>query len=448
MSIIATTNSTCTIKKIECRGAEAIVHLKITAFARTLPEKGIMIYLKEPASKVLTPAFRVSSEEDVYQNRIFWINTSNLTGHTNQNIGMETTIPVHIDLSRGTYKDGHLYREIMIAITDYQNEKSILWLSQTLHLCSGPLDFNIKGNIMPRFTRIVPTGTSKYSLSIDYKFSEDSWLFNLQHEDLLLEMNVHAKQDSEFNTQEVVLAETFGTWENVSSELEEEAHVTIVAQLKLNQAVIWEDSVVCVPGEISTLYIKKDNNIHIVTHKAVQYSTLTRDTHIYHSIHGSYTLELLITPWLSSDGTPRMGSLNQPLYTISPYVINSYGKYIPIKDIFTLSIAFSKISWNNGEELDIPYNLIEDVTEDFPTIIYNNYSTEIAERILSQMTLLNTFLEIAIDGITATKHPMLIVEATPANYIVGDDAASGLRVGSESSGYSLIIQKGNTSYGK
>jgi hypothetical protein len=449
MSIISTTNSTCTIQKIEYKTTEAIIYLKITAFARTCPEKGIMIYFKEPNTEVLNPAFKVSSEEDTYQNKIFWINNSNLTGHTYKNVGMESTIPIHIDLSNGTYKDNHLYKEVIILLVDYSDEKTILWSSQVLQLCSSPLNINIKGDITPIFTKTKDeNGGTKYRLSIRYSFSEDSWAFNLQHPDIYLEMRVKARQNNSLIEQLTILTSNSGIWEEAIDSLETTAHITITTKLKINQSTLWEKFLTCVPEEVYQIYVKKADRLYAVSNKSIQHNNITRDTHLYHNIKKPYELTLIVVPWLNSNGTSKKGSKGQPLYTIEACLQNCRGVYIPIKELFSLPISISKVYLGNGDTITIPNNILKDISEDFPNILYSNYTIEYTERILSQMSLANTSIKLEINGITATKQAMLLVEKAQKSYSVGDKTSSGLFIGSSSDNYALIIQKGDLSDAK
>lgn len=423
MSIIATTNSTCSIKKIEYRGAQAMVHLKITAFAKTIPSKGVIIGFKDSGNETFQPSFKVSSEDDVYQSKIFWINYSNLSEHTNQNIGMDCIIPVPIDLSKGTYKDKHLYREVTVLLVDYQDESKILWSSPILHLCSGPIHFNIVGDIIPQFTKLQSASAdSLYKLDIRYTFTEDSWLFNLQHPDLTLEMSVHANQNTPFDVLESVLATSSGTWENVTSELEPSAHVTITAKLKLNNIILWKDQIVCVPNEVATLYIKQDNTVYLVEHKAVMKNNLPRDAHVYHGLEEPHELFLVIIPRRDINNNFIKDTNGRILYTLEPCIKTISGKYTSVTELLkNIQLDILSVALTTGEALYIPQNLLGDIKEDFPTVLYNNYSVEDAQDILTKFVTSEGYsFKILLHGITAVKQPILICspEIFPGNLVV------------------------------
>lgn len=425
MSVIKTTNSTCTVHKIEYRGTQAIVYLKITAFARTVPEKGVLVFFRDTGSTEYNPAFKVSSEDDVPQSKIFWINTSNLTGHTHQTVGMDAIIPVPIDMSKGVYRNKHLYREINVLLVDYQDEQNILWISEVLHLCSEPIHINVKGSLYPRF-RLNNTGL--YSMSLDYEFSENSWLFNLDNSEVTLDMRVMVHQSTPFEIKEVILPnKSSGSWLNISDTIERDAHVIIKAELRINNNVIWTDSIQKVPGEISSLHIKTGNNIHTVTHKAVQTNSLTRDAHIYHTHSEQLELNLLIAPWRDYAGNHITGTGDIPLYTIEAYIKKSNGSFSPLKNYFTFPIKISKVYFNENSPLNIPSNLTGNISDDFATIIYNNYDPAIAEMILSNMLYLGQQLHIVFSTIKNIKIPKLIITSS-SDILIGDGDGYGLTI--------------------
>jgi hypothetical protein len=393
------------------------VYLKITSFAKTSPERGVIIGFIDTDSGIFNPSFKVSSDDDTYGNKIFWINYSNSVEHTSQNIGMEGIIPVPVDLTQGIYKSGHLYREGRIVLADFQDESDVLWSSSVLHLCSEPLEFNIKGSIIPKFSKPFPyTGDTK-DLSIEYEFSENSWLFNLQHPNLLLEMSVSVIQSTPFNTEEVILAETKGKWENIASQIEPYAHVMITATLKLDESVLWKQQLACVPDELSSLYVQKNNAVHPVIFKALQHHNLARDAHIFTPFTETSELFLLITK----------DAQNPELNTLTPYIKDKNNKFLNLESLYAIPLAFKKILWSDGTPLAIPSRVSTHIPTAFVDITNYNFSEEDAKNLLKTMIIDDyTYLQIKLEGIEAIKKPVLVVldedKAPLAGAIVIQDA--------------------------
>ncbi len=433
---IKETNSICKISKVDYKGAKAIVHLNIQAISETVPAKAVLIGFKDIGDEVFQSAFPVSSEEDIFESVVFWINHSDIKTHTNKDIGIDNTIQIPVDLSSGVYKNNHLYRNVIITIVDYADVKKILWSSEELHLCSRPLEFNIVGSIKPEFTKCHDTNT--YDLSIKYSFKETSWLFDIQKEELTLAISVTAKQSTEFSEESITVFETEGSWEHITTMLEQHAHVTITAELKFHNIILWSDKLICVPGELSTLYVKKDQAIHIVNHKSALDNNLSRDIHVYHGFEEPQELALLIRPWKNNSGFHRKTERGYPLYTIEPFIKHINGSYIPLNKFYPIPLTISKVSWNNGTlDLDTCYNLTQNLSEDFPAIIYYNYSSEDAEKILSRAVLYDNFklditipgIEVTIQGIEAVKYPILVIDECPEGYELGAHVDIGLFTG-------------------
>jgi hypothetical protein len=187
------------------------------------------------------------------------------------------------------------------------------------------------------------------------------------------------------------------------------------------------------------MFTRNVGGIYQVTTKSVLHEGLLRDAHAYSKIPSHGELSLLIRPWRDATGQQKKGRLNQPLYTVVPYVKSILGNFIPLKDFFEIPLQISRVSIKNNDLL-IPKNLIKDIAEDFATIIYNNYYLNEAEDILSQLCYNKESFEIHISGIDALKNTLLLAEASSEEYNVGDGVTDGIRVGDDT--YALLIQGG------
>jgi hypothetical protein len=291
------------------------------------------------------------------------------------------------------------------------------------------------GNIVPEFN--FSRATNLYNLSIKYEFQENSWLLNLNHPDLAMEISVAVSQSTEFKTQTFSEAQNSGILTDICAGIEPGAHVKISAALKLNTAILWSDTVTCVPDESFTTYVKSDNTVYLISHKAAMNDTLLLDTHVYCGITQSGTLALVITPWVDSQGNLVRGKLNQVLYTVAVHVETLNQAFVPLKDFVEIPLKISKVSIGDTE-FTIPTNLTGDISEDFLTIIYSNYDSDIAETLLAQMSLFKTTLKIQINGIEAIKIPQLLVEKSPSNYTPGNSVQVGILAGDEN--FALLVQ--------